>query len=327
MAGYLRQEVLARLRPEERELLLRTSVLEEVTPDLAATLTGRSDAGRVLSALHSEHAFVFAAGADGPTMRYHRLLRRLLLEELEEGADQLADLHSRAAGGWEAAGDPLRAARHRLRAGEVVAAAETMEGAAESMMTGPRAEEVAESLGRLPADVVEGRPPLLLARAVLSVGRSPDDEAIDGARDALERLTEAGDDARSAAAAFWLIRAIGIAGDVPGGIPAAARSLDRIVPRHRPAAAQVALAALLGRAARFDEAETRLAAAEAAPIIRPGSLGPTRAQRARRRSTTPRAAARALWRSSKESSRIWIARSGMTSWRCFPRFGVNARPS
>jgi ATP/maltotriose-dependent transcriptional regulator MalT len=49
VAEYLLAEVLERQPPQVRDLLLRTSILEQVTGGLADRLTGGTDAGRILA--------------------------------------------------------------------------------------------------------------------------------------------------------------------------------------------------------------------------------------------------------------------------------------
>ena len=73
VAGYLRAEVVDRQRPEVRELLLRTSVLERVSGPLADALAGGSGSERVLQELDDGGAFVTALDVGRSWFRYHPL--------------------------------------------------------------------------------------------------------------------------------------------------------------------------------------------------------------------------------------------------------------
>ncbi|WP_344252112.1 LuxR C-terminal-related transcriptional regulator [Terrabacter carboxydivorans] len=120
MSGYLVEEVLASLDESTREFLLSTSVLEDLTADLAAAVTGRDDAGALLDALSSDNAMVTVDRVGTPTYRYHVLLRSYLGAMLEAGSVRGArEVHARAAQ-WYAAHDvPGRALRHAEAAGDL----------------------------------------------------------------------------------------------------------------------------------------------------------------------------------------------------------------
>ena len=62
VADYLIGEVIERLPPEDRDFLLRTSITEKLTGDLADHLDGRTDSQQVLERLVGANAFVVALG-------------------------------------------------------------------------------------------------------------------------------------------------------------------------------------------------------------------------------------------------------------------------
>jgi LuxR family maltose regulon positive regulatory protein len=267
VSGYLEREVLTPLRREDREFMIHTAVLERMTPGVTESLTDREDAGLLLADLQARHAFVFREGGDPPGLRYHRLLRRLLLERLTEDEPlAVATLHRRAARGWRAAGDPLRAVPHHLAAQDGEGAADALDAVAERTMTGPSAEELAAALDRLPEDLVDQRAGLVLARAMLAIGRRPDGEAVEALHASLERLLAAGERDRAAAATFWLLRLICLADlDPARGIEVARDAVGRLGEAASLPAARIALAALYGHVGRLEEAEAELGAAERAP--------------------------------------------------------------
>ncbi|MEU1844492.1 LuxR C-terminal-related transcriptional regulator [Micromonospora sediminicola] len=119
VAAYLRDEVLTPLDPAARDVLRRCAVTVAVRADLAAALTGRADAGHLLAEAAREGGFVQRDGGEPPWYRPHPLLADLLRDELDRlPAEEVRELHRRAAG-WCAAHDrPAEALRHALAAAE-----------------------------------------------------------------------------------------------------------------------------------------------------------------------------------------------------------------
>jgi LuxR family transcriptional regulator, maltose regulon positive regulatory protein len=124
VAEYLLEEVLDRQDPVTQEFLLRTSVVERITPALAEILSGDADAGERLEQLASSGVFLTDVSAGG-WYRYHALFADLLraglrrrspglLPELHQraaewmlaqGARAEAESHARLAGDWELVGE------------------------------------------------------------------------------------------------------------------------------------------------------------------------------------------------------------------------------
>jgi LuxR family maltose regulon positive regulatory protein len=113
VAEYLLAEVLAHQRPDVRELLLRTSVLQRVCGPLADHLTGTAGSERILQDLEDANAFVVSLDAGRTWFRYHHLFADLLQLELRRSAPEIvAPLHVAAADWFEQHGDPVQAIRH-----------------------------------------------------------------------------------------------------------------------------------------------------------------------------------------------------------------------
>ncbi|QMW67468.1 hypothetical protein H4N58_06080 [Mumia sp. ZJ1417] len=114
--SYLMAHVVADLDPRVRAFLLATAVPEEFDVALACRLSGRSDAYDVLGEITHSVGFVVRDGATG-RLRYHPMLRHLLLSELER--EPVARLHAlhQIAGRWTFGRDQLEAsAGHAVRA-------------------------------------------------------------------------------------------------------------------------------------------------------------------------------------------------------------------
>jgi len=113
VAEYLLAEVLDRQSDAVRRLLLRTSVLERVSGELADLLTGDDGGERVLQDLEEANAFVVSLNPARTWFRYHQMFADLLRLELRRTAPgEVTGLH-RAAAGWLAAhGYSVEAIRH-----------------------------------------------------------------------------------------------------------------------------------------------------------------------------------------------------------------------
>ena len=113
VAEYLLAEVLERQPEDVRRLLLRTSILEQVTGPLADRLTGDTDGTRILDELERASAFVVAIDPERSTFRYHGLFADLLVLELRRTApDELPALHAAAAEWLAEYGFVVEAIRH-----------------------------------------------------------------------------------------------------------------------------------------------------------------------------------------------------------------------
>ena len=167
---YLGEEVIDRQPPELADFLLRTALLETVSPNLAAVLLDGPDAtaraDRLFDDLLARRLFLVPEPGGGG-FRYQPFLRRALLARagarLPE-ADR-RDLLGRAARWHAAHAQPGAAIRCLLAAGEPEAAADLAEAA-----TGPALlrEEWAGPLawlGLLPRETLRARPLLLAAQA------------------------------------------------------------------------------------------------------------------------------------------------------------------
>ena len=113
VAEYLLAEVLDRQSEEVRQLLLRTSVLEQVSGPLADLLSGGSGGERILQELEQAGAFVVSVDARRSWFRYHQLFGELLQRELRCSApSELPALHRAAARWYAEHGHVVEAVRH-----------------------------------------------------------------------------------------------------------------------------------------------------------------------------------------------------------------------
>ncbi|SCG61248.1 LuxR C-terminal-related transcriptional regulator [Micromonospora inositola] len=166
VAGYLREEVLAPLAPDARDVLRRGAVAAAVCADLADAVTGRADSGQLLAALARDGGFLRQDGGSPPWYRCHPLLADLLRDELGRlPADELRDLHARVADWYAGNGRPAEALRHALAGGAWDRATELLIGDWPELAPYDRDLPTAPPPADPPAEAVRRDPELALACA------------------------------------------------------------------------------------------------------------------------------------------------------------------
>ncbi len=172
---YLASEVLENQEPAMQTFLLASSTLEEMTPFLCEEVLGLEAAEEKIRQLERRNLFVERIGEKEGHFRYHALFREFLQARLREKDPRaFRDLHRRAAGWFERAGEPGRAARHYLLINEPAEAARVLDGAAESLLRAGRLKTLVEWAERLPEDTLRAHPRLALfaAKAASRIGRT-----------------------------------------------------------------------------------------------------------------------------------------------------------
>ncbi|ABP55826.1 LuxR C-terminal-related transcriptional regulator [Salinispora tropica] len=125
IAGYLREEVLGGLDPDDRELLRTTAMADAACAGLADAVTDRPDTGARLAELAGVGGVLRHDDGRPPWYRCHPLLADLLRDELDRlPAEHVRELHRRAAGWYAANGRPADGLRHALTGGDWAGATE-----------------------------------------------------------------------------------------------------------------------------------------------------------------------------------------------------------
>ncbi|MEV5238063.1 LuxR C-terminal-related transcriptional regulator [Streptomyces cinnamoneus] len=170
VSDYLLTEVLDAQPPADRELLLRTSVLDRVHPDLANVLTGRRDAEAVLARLARENAFVEPVPGTA-WCRVHPLFAQVLRTRLRMRHPGLVPrLHARAAHWLADAGHTTEAIEHAAEAGNwAYGASEAVHRLlAAAIPAGPRADRIEQTFSSMPGTVPGAEPALVAAACRLA---------------------------------------------------------------------------------------------------------------------------------------------------------------
>ena len=163
IAEYLTSEVLDAQPQDVQAFLLRTSVLQELTPRLCALVAGSDEGGELLARVAREELFVVPLGDDGAHYRYHHLFAEMLQGELEKRHPGLADELHRSVAAWYAGEDmPDATVHHLLAAGEAAAAGDVVAAAWPAMWSRGQVETVRRWLGAFTDRQILNHPALTL---------------------------------------------------------------------------------------------------------------------------------------------------------------------
>jgi LuxR family maltose regulon positive regulatory protein len=155
---YLAEEVL-RGQPEDvREFLLRTCVLEALTPSLCDAVTGRTDSDRVIRDLERANLFLSPLDDTGEWHRYHGLFAGYLRSELDPA---LALECHRLAARWFSTRDmPAETIRHAVAGQDFGLASAVVREQAEDQVRRGELATLLSWLNRLPEDEIRAQPDL-----------------------------------------------------------------------------------------------------------------------------------------------------------------------
>ena len=163
---YLMAEMLERRPREVQSMLLRTSLVDRVNAELADLLAGRPGSAQMLLELEDANAFVVSLDPERTWFRYHHLLADFLRLELRRrSADEVPDLHRRAARWLADHGMVIEAVWHTLAAGDWPDAARLVAEHSFSWVLDGQAGTIDAVLQAFPEGAIADHPDLALAHA------------------------------------------------------------------------------------------------------------------------------------------------------------------
>src|SRR4051812_7227448 len=175
---YLMAEMLERQPTEVQRMLMRTSLVDRVNGELADLLAGRSGSEQLLLELEDANAFVVSLDAQRTWFRYHQLLADFLRLELRRTlADELGDLHRRAARWFAEHGDVVEAVRQTLAAGDWPDGARLVADHSFRWVLDGQAGTVRAGLEAVPEGASAGHPARALAHAAAELNQGRLEEA------------------------------------------------------------------------------------------------------------------------------------------------------
>src|SRR6266699_4414471 len=175
---YLMAEMLERQPNEVQSMLLRTSLVDRLNGELADLLAGRSGSEQILLELEDANAFVVSLDAQRTWFRYHQLLVDFLRLELRRMlADEVPDLHRRAARWFANHGEVIEAVRHPLAAGDWPDAARLLADHLFSLTLDGQEGAIAVLLRSFPRGASADHPELALPHAAVQLAQGRLQEA------------------------------------------------------------------------------------------------------------------------------------------------------
>src|SRR5580704_1953407 len=166
IAEYFIGEVLEQQPPEVAAFMLEASVLDELTADACAAVTGRQDAAALLRTIEAANLFIVALDDDRTSYRYHHLVREVLrvqLRAMDRGRELALQL--RAAEWLESTGDTRGATRYFLAAGQADRALGLLQERVAADLFHDPAAPAALDLSRVDPSLLAGVPERLLGLA------------------------------------------------------------------------------------------------------------------------------------------------------------------
>jgi LuxR family maltose regulon positive regulatory protein len=198
---YLTEEVLVTLPDEQREFLLRTSILERFCDKLCRAVTGDPSSHQVLEEIRKSNLFLIPLDTSGTWFRYHHLFAEVLYALLErDHPDEVSALHLEAAKWFEDEGYPDEAVDHAFRSGDMVQAREQVLKHWIPVLHRGEVATVQRWLDGLPDSKNGSDPSVPLARCwvyFLSGKSSAIEPHLEQANDAYERLVSEGFSSRA----------------------------------------------------------------------------------------------------------------------------------
>lgn len=174
---YLIQEVFSQVPPQFSRYLLQTAILNRFCIPLCDALHAKASGQDQIEAdasgrdfidwLIKMHFFVIPLDAINQWFRYHHLFQQLLQNQLRRycSSKEITALHSWA-GEWFAENGLIdEAIKHALAAGDALAAAQIVEKNRHAALDDDRWHALGTWLGRLPHEIKQERPDLMLGQA------------------------------------------------------------------------------------------------------------------------------------------------------------------
>jgi LuxR family maltose regulon positive regulatory protein len=175
---YFGERILSLLPREVQAFLIKSSILDIVEPDFVGEAMGLANPQAVLEELVKRNLFIQSIydKKRGWSFRYHPLFKEFLQGKFHSlmAREYQVDSYYQAASASERREDLETAVRYYLRAGAYLEAASALERVGLELIRLGKTTELAHWLAALPADLVQGKPWLLLYHYL--TGRFTSDE-------------------------------------------------------------------------------------------------------------------------------------------------------
>ncbi len=118
MVDYLSREILDSLEKDEREFLIKTSVLNYFSEEICSRFLGTANCGKLIAGLMNKNLFIIQVDEEQGIYRYHAIFSEFLRHQfsvLEQ--EEKVNLHRKASEVFEAVGDLEESIRHLFQIG------------------------------------------------------------------------------------------------------------------------------------------------------------------------------------------------------------------
>ncbi len=166
LASFFGEEILARQPAELQEFLLQTSILDRFCADLCTAVSGVKDAQKSIDEAEAKGLFLIPLDHSRNWYRYHHLFAGFTQKKLRERPiEEVQALHLKACNWLCGAGMPLSAFEHALSAGQPERAGQILEDQCDDLFTAGKQLTVMSLSARLPLEVRNKFPMVLLSIA------------------------------------------------------------------------------------------------------------------------------------------------------------------
>ena len=167
LLDYLGEEVLQRQAGHVQSFLMQTSILGRLTGPLCDAVTAQADGQAMLEQFERANLFTTALDDERRWYRYHHLFAEFLVRRLsQQEVSQVADLHRRASGWYEANDLWHEAIGHALAASDFDTAARIILHAADTIGMAAETNTFLGWLNSFPDEQFSARPQLCIYHSV-----------------------------------------------------------------------------------------------------------------------------------------------------------------
>ena len=175
---YLIEEVLEQETTNVQNFLLQTAVLNRFSGPLCDALTGQDDSQATLELLERANLFIIPLDEERQWYRYHHLFSDLLKLRLrQKHPDQVPILHYVASVWYEHNGFIDEAIEHALRAADFARMTHLVEEHVDAVWQRGEHSKLRRWLGKLPGELIGGKPQLSIIYAWYLFAMGRQDEA------------------------------------------------------------------------------------------------------------------------------------------------------
>lgn len=168
VSDFFAEEVLSSQTEEIREFLLKTSVLDRLSPALCNAVTGGHDGRRMLNSIEESGLFLLRLDDERNWYRYHHLFAEFLKRRIaEQDGEAVRELQLRASRWSWTNGYHVEAIKYALEGGDPSRAAELLELRCQEMTYMGQLAVVSQLAARIPEEILHRCPRLLLSIAWL----------------------------------------------------------------------------------------------------------------------------------------------------------------